>query len=91
MWNLRTTIEQQLKEIDKITSEKKRAEDSLKEFIDGYGLKLQQHEKVRDFAEELAGLETAGTLDCANLDRDFKARNLRKNETCNSCRIACGM
>ncbi|MCM4160695.1 hypothetical protein FHG64_18160 [Antarcticibacterium flavum] len=77
---LKNTIEQQLKEIDKISSEKKRAEDSLKEFIDGYGLQLQQHEKVRDFAEELRDWKRL-TLDCANLDRDFKSRSQRKNET----------
>lgn len=77
---LKNTIEQQLKEIDKITFEKERSENSLKEFIEGYGLKLQQHEKVRDFAEELRDWKHL-TLNCANLDRDFKARSTRKDET----------
>ncbi|HSI69061.1 MAG TPA: AAA family ATPase [Gillisia sp.] len=76
---LKNTIEQQLREIDKITSEKKRAEGNLKEFIEGYGLKLQQHQKVQDFAEELRDWKRL-TQDCVNLDKDFKTRNTRKDE-----------
>ncbi|UJH92042.1 hypothetical protein LZ575_05400 [Antarcticibacterium sp. 1MA-6-2] len=55
---LKKTIEEQLKEIDNLSAERESAELSLKEFVDANGLKIQQHEKLRDYAEELRNWST---------------------------------
>ncbi|MEP6260381.1 MAG: SbcC/MukB-like Walker B domain-containing protein [Gillisia sp.] len=50
---LKKTIENQLQDIQKFSSEKEKAETELGVFLETFGLKLEQHEKLRDIAEEL--------------------------------------
>ena len=50
---LKKTIENQLQDIQKFSSEKEKAETELGAFRETFGLKLEQHEKLRDIAEDL--------------------------------------
>lgn len=50
---LKKTIENQLQDIQKFSSEKEKAETELRAFLESFGLKLEQHEKLRDIAEDL--------------------------------------
>ncbi|CAN5358108.1 AAA family ATPase [soil metagenome] len=71
---LKKTIEQQLKEIDRLAGEKESADLGLKKFLAGYGPILEKHEKVRDVAEDLRDWKRL-TLSCADLDKDVGLRN----------------
>ena len=75
---LKTVIEDQFKEIDKIAAQMASADISLKEFDEAYGIKLNQHEKVRDVAEDLRNWGRLAK-ECANLDEDFRGKTDRKN------------
>ncbi len=77
---LKKTIEDQLKEIDKITSEKKASDLDLKGFEEEYGFQLKQHEKVRDVAEELRKWSRL-TLECADIETEHQNKSTRKEET----------
>ena len=50
---LKKTIESHLVDIQKYSTEKENAEKDLGVFMETYGLKLEQHEKLRDIAEDL--------------------------------------
>ncbi len=71
---LKKTIEEQLREMDKLVSEKDSAEKGLKDFLEEYGNNLTQHEKVRDVAEDLRSWKRLA-LDCADLDKELSAKN----------------
>ncbi len=76
---LKKTLEQQLKEIDRIAAEKESAEVDLKDFMAGYGPVLEQHEKVRDVAEDLRDWKRL-SLSCADLDKDIDVKNKQIRE-----------
>lgn len=76
--NLKKTIEEQFREIDKISAEREMADIDLKNFDAAYGLQLNQHDKVRDVAEDLRNWGRLAK-ECANLEEDFRGKTERKN------------
>src|SRR5690606_39669283 len=68
--DLKKTIEEQLREIDKLSSQRDTAETGFKTFLEEYGTQITGHEKVREIGEELRDWKRL-TLNCADLDKDI--------------------
>src|SRR5690606_3373565 len=66
--DLKKTIEDQLKEIDKLSSQLESAETGFKTFFEEYGQQINSHEKVREIGEDLRHWKRL-TLECAELDK----------------------
>ncbi len=85
--DLKKTIEEQFKEIDKLSSQKETAESGFKTFLEEYGPQITGHEKVREIGEELRDWKRL-TLSCADLDKDIlkkqelSRKNLQDLESC---------
>src|SRR5690606_28838983 len=85
--DLKKTIEEQLKEIDKLATQRESAEIGFKSFLEEYGPQITGHEKVREIGEELRDWKRL-TLNCADLDKDIlkkkelSRQNLENLESC---------
>lgn len=85
--DLKKTIEEQLREIDKLSSQRDTAETGFKTFLEEYGPQITGHEKVREIGEELRDWKRL-TLNCADLDKDILSKkelsrqNLENLENC---------
>src|SRR5690606_31005658 len=85
--DLKKTIEEQLKEIDKLSAQQANAETGFKSFLEAYGPQITNHEKVREIGEDLREWKRL-TLGCADLDNDIlkkkslSRQNLEDLESC---------
>lgn len=76
---LKTLISNQKKEIKHLHSEKGSIEKNFKVFEAEHGHELNQHEKVRDFAEEIRHWSRL-QKECAVLKQDLDLKNARKEK-----------
>ena len=84
--DLKKTIKDQLKEIEKLARQKESSESSFKAFLEEYGPQINNHEKVREIGDELRDWKRL-TIDCAELDKnilhkkDLSRENLAAQES----------